>query len=114
MRSTNAGIPPIVVATSVSSSYAGTTTATVLPSSIRPERKPGGAGLRGGGLMGRAHAQQARAARKFHRGAAYIPMSESASSRSSTTRERLPQERGDQADDEPEESGDDDGVAPAP
>src|SRR5919201_6865629 len=38
MRSTKGGTPPIVSAISRSSLYAGTTTATRLPSSIRPRR----------------------------------------------------------------------------
>src|SRR4051795_9235756 len=62
IRSTNGGTPLIAVATSVSSSYAGTTTATVL---------------------------------------------------SASTNERLPKERGDQTEHEPEERRNDHRVAPA-
>src|SRR5438270_2811045 len=63
-------MPVIVSAISRSSLYAGTTTATRLPSSIRPLR-----------LQGRAAGEPAR--------------------------ERLPEERGDDADEQPEEGADD-------
>src|SRR5919201_3887703 len=66
-------MPVIVSAISRSSLYAGTTTATRLPSSMRPLR-----------LQGRAAGEPAR--------------------------ERLPQERGDNAEQEPEEGADDGGV----
>src|ERR671931_1807494 len=70
IRSTKGGMPVIVSAISRSSLYAGTTTATRLPSSIRPLR-----------LQGRAAGDPAR--------------------------ERLPQERGGDAEQEPEEGADD-------
>src|ERR671929_1374687 len=66
-------MPVIVSAISRSSLYAGTTTATRLPSSIRPVR-----------LQGRAAGEPRR--------------------------ERLPQERGDDAEQEPDERADDGGV----
>ena len=68
MRSTNAGMPRSVVAISFSSSCAGTTTPTRLPSSIAAT-KPGG--------------------------------------------EAVPEERGERAEDEPDQRGDDHGVAAA-
>src|ERR671936_708992 len=74
MRSTKVGMPAIVSAISRSSLYAGTTTATRLPSSIRPRR-----------LQGRAAGEPAR--------------------------ERLPEERRGDAEEEPEEGADDGGVA---
>src|SRR5919201_6687270 len=73
MRSTKVGMPAIVSAISRSSLYAGTTTATRLPSSIRPLR-----------LQGRAAGDAAR--------------------------ERLPQERGGDAEQEAEEGAHDGGV----
>src|ERR687883_1059228 len=74
MRSTKVGMPAIVSAISRSSLYAGTTTATRLPSSIRPRRLPSGA-------AGEA------------------------------ARERLPEERGGDAEEKPEEGADDRRVA---
>src|SRR5919197_2926314 len=73
IRSTNGGMPVIVSAISRSSLYAGTTTATRLPSSIRPLR-----------LQGRAAGDAAR--------------------------ERLPEERSSDAEQEPEEGAHDGGV----
>src|SRR5919202_4860160 len=74
MRSTKGGMPVIVSAISRSSLYAGTTTATRLPSSMRPLR-----------LQGRAAGDPAR--------------------------ERLPQERGGDAEQQAEEAADDGRVA---
>src|SRR5918911_19333 len=74
MRSTKVGMPAIVSAISRSSLYAGTTTATRLPSSIRPRRLSSGAA-------------------------------------GDAPRERLPEERGGDAEQEPEERAHDSGVA---
>src|SRR5919205_1057710 len=74
MRSTKVGMRVIVSAISRSSLYAGTTTATRLPSSIRPRRLPSGAA-------------------------------------GEPARERLPEQRGGDTEQEPEEGADDGRVA---